>query len=128
MKLLFLVLIIICYHDIKTHRISDAFTLTGILIGLIIHPHFLTSLIGVLAGIIVVWLLNSLKVQRLGGGDAKLFAMLGAFTSAQVVLLTVLGAYLLFLPLRFLKKKMAVPYSPFILTSFTGVSIWLNVI
>ncbi len=120
-NLLLITLLIICYHDIKTHRISDAFTLPGILIGFCFHQHLGIAILGSLTGILGTFFLNSLRIQKLGGGDAKLFAMLGAFTNSPTVLLTMFGAYALIFPLRFLKKRMVVPYSPFISISFIGV-------
>lgn len=122
-------LIIISYYDIKTHIIADGMTLLGMLIALNYQLFFgsiTQSIIGLTVGVSGIFIINTLKIQHLGGGDAKLLGMIGAFTNWQVALLTILIAY--FLRKIIKSKKKVSAYAPFITTSFILVILCQNAI
>lgn len=122
--LLILALLGISFHDIKTHVIKDGVSLFGILIALhyqLFYGDIKVGIIGMTAGILSVFVMNTLKIQTLGGGDAKLMGMIGAFTNWQIAVLTTLGALALS---KIIKAKAEIrPYAPFITASFIMVII-----
>ena len=116
--ILLFVLAIVCFIDIKTKHISDLITLTGIIAGLIYNRFGLNSILGIIVGVLAVYLLNVVIFQKLGGGDCKLFGMLGAFWGWQAVLFILVLSITLFIPYRvyFLMRntRNVKAYSPFI--------------
>lgn len=97
--------------------IPDGISLLGILIALHLQyndGNILQALLGIDMGIGVMWIMNCLKLQRVGGGDAKLMALIGVFTNWQVALCTALIALLIYLPFKYRLKQKTVAYSPYI--------------
>ena len=133
LQALFLVsaLLIVSFIDLSYQIIPDWITYPGIGIGLIFSwltgaPGWLSSLIGLLVGGGLLWLLAVgyqllAKKEGMGGGDIKLLAMIGAFLGWQGVLVTlILGSFLgtlagLGLILIWKKDRTyAVPFGPFL--------------
>jgi len=115
--ILLLVLLIVCIIDIKTKKIPDLITITGMITGLIYNHFALNSILGILVGVLSVHCLNTAKIQKLGGGDAKLMGMLGAFWGWPVIFISLLSLFL-FIPCKMYKivkeKQGVYAYSPFI--------------
>lgn len=114
-------LLVITFIDLDHQIIPDAITLSGMALGLVLAPFFMTtlaapppfgllpeagsyatglvnSLIGLVLGGGPLWLIGWLweklrNVEAMGGGDVKLMGMLGSFMGWQGALLTImLGA------------------------------------
>jgi leader peptidase (prepilin peptidase) / N-methyltransferase len=93
-------LVAVTYIDIDHMIIPDVISLPGIAVGLVgqlLLPEgeFLLALIAVLAGggglLFIAWAHEKIRgVEGMGGGDIKLLAMIGAFTSPIGVLQTIL--------------------------------------
>jgi len=114
-------LLIISIRDIHTKIIADGYTLIGILVGLnyqLFYGDIRTSVLGLTCGVLTVWIMNALKIQRIGGGDCKLMGMIGAFTCWQIALGTALLSYLIFLPVKHMSKQRVIAYAPFITLGF----------
>ncbi len=124
-------LLVVSFIDLAHQIIPDWITYPGIGIGLIFSwlvgfPGLKDSLIGLLAGGGVLWLLAVgyqmlAKKEGMGGGDIKLLAMIGAFLGWRGVLVTLLlGSFLgtlVGLGLILIWKKdrtYAVPFGPFL--------------
>lgn len=121
--LLILVLIYVSSIDIETRIIPDGITLIGILVALnyqLYCGNIEVSIMGMTAGVLIIWVLNILKVNNLGGGDAKLMSLIGACTSWQIVLGTALIANLVSMPHRDKELMLQKPYAyaPFITIGF----------
>jgi leader peptidase (prepilin peptidase) / N-methyltransferase len=133
LQALFLVsaLLIVSFIDLSHQIIPDWISYPGIGVGLIFSwltgsPGLWSSLIGVLTGGGVLWLLAVgyqllAKKEGMGGGDIKLLAMIGAFLGWPGVLVTLLlGSFLgtiagLVLILIWKKDRTyAVPFGPFL--------------
>ncbi len=116
--ILLFVLLIISVIDIKTKHIPDLITVPGILAGLVYNHFALNSIFGIVAGIGIVHCLNTLKIFRLSGGDAKLMGMFGAFLGWQAVLIILGMSILLSLPYKVYRlienKEGSFVYSPLI--------------
>lgn len=125
--LLTLYLIVITIIDCKTKTISDGFTLLGIILSLnyaVYHGGISNAVMGINAGIGIVLLMNILGLITLGGGDAKLAAMIGSFIGWQAVI----AIMIISLPVFYLiRKGQREAYSPYILTGFGVFQLW-NVI
>jgi leader peptidase (prepilin peptidase)/N-methyltransferase len=141
--ILFSSLVVIFFIDLKYQIIPDAITLPGIIVGLGFSiltrsPDFLQSLLGLLAGGGVLYLIALIgdkvfKKESMGGGDIKLAAMLGAFLGWQKVLLvfflgSFLGALVGIIALLFseeAREKRLIPFGPF-LAAATLLAIFLG--
>jgi len=118
---LIIFLLIICYIDVETKVIGDGMTLLGILVALnyqLFFGNIHASIMGLTAGVWIVWIMNLWKIRNLGGGDAKLMAMIGAFTSWPIVIITATIASILFDPYKKKRKERSIAYAPFITMSF----------
>ena len=125
--LLIIFLFLITLVDYETRTIPDGLSLLGIL--LVLHYQSYTggigpALLGIDAGIGVVWAMNSLKLTGLGGGDAKTMALIGACFGWQAAVMTALFAWLIYLPFKYRIKQRTVAYSPYILAGFFMVKLW----
>jgi len=133
-------LIVISFIDLDVMIIPDVISLPGIVLGLVfslagpyvmddpfeIIPSPLSSLIGLLAGggflLAVGWIYEVFtKVEGMGGGDIKLFAMIGAFLGWQSLLATLLFASLggaaIGLTVMLVKgvgRRYPIPFGPFL--------------
>jgi leader peptidase (prepilin peptidase) / N-methyltransferase len=124
-------LLVISFIDLSHQIIPDWITYPGIGIGLVLSwlvgtPGWWSSLIGILTGGGVLWLLAAgyqllAKKEGMGGGDIKLLAMIGAFLGWPGVLVTLLlgslfGTLVGLVLILFWKKDrtFAVPFGPFL--------------
>jgi leader peptidase (prepilin peptidase)/N-methyltransferase len=96
-------LIVLFAIDLEHHLLPDAITLPGIVVGFLFSlfaaPGWLASLLGILAGGGVLWLIAEAYYrvrheEGLGGGDIKMLAMIGAFLGWQLTLFTLMMASL----------------------------------
>ncbi len=125
-------LVVVSAVDIRYMVLPDAFTLSGILIGLLgafLNPDrsFLPALSGVLLGGGFLWLTALVyyavrKEEGMGGGDIKLMAWLGAVLTWRAIpfvilcscftgLLAAMGCSLFH---RKINRRQALPFGPFL--------------
>lgn len=119
---LFGALTVVSFIDLRFREIPDEITLSGIALGLIAGPpHFLDSLLGVIAGGGSIYLLGLLgefifKKEAMGGGDIKLLAMIGAFLGWKMAFITFFLAPLfgsiVGITLKIRKGAEIIPYGP----------------
>jgi leader peptidase (prepilin peptidase)/N-methyltransferase len=133
-------LIVISFIDLDVMIIPDVISLPGIVLGLVfsvvgryvledpfeVIPSPLSSLSGLLVGggflLAVGWIYEVFtKVEGMGGGDIKLFAMIGAFLGWQSLLATLLFASLggaaIGLTVMLVKgvgRRYPIPFGPFL--------------
>lgn len=116
--ILLFVLAVVCFIDIKTKHIPNSITVTGMLCGLVYNHFGLMYILGIFFGLFSIYMLNILNIKRLGGGDAKLMAMLGAFLGIENMLTILALSVLISLPYKMYlimkEKKGATAYSPII--------------
>jgi leader peptidase (prepilin peptidase)/N-methyltransferase len=96
-------LIVLFAVDLEHHLLPNAITLPGIVVGfafsLVAEPGWIDSLIGLLAGGGVLYLIAMVYYyvrheEGLGMGDPKMLAMVGAFLGWKLTLLTLMVASL----------------------------------
>lgn len=126
-----LFLIPIVFIDLDHRLILNKLTLPGLVLGLgfsiMMDPtHFYQPLIGALAGGGLLWLVAVLgsaiySKESMGGGDIKFGAMVGAFTSPEVVLLALFLAFfaaavfaIFGMISGWLERRSVIPFGPFI--------------
>jgi len=94
-------LIVLFAIDLEHHLLPNVITLPGIVVGFVFsfvtEPGWLASLVGVIVGGGVLWLVAEgyYRIRReegLGMGDVKMLAMVGAFVGWQLTLLTLMLA------------------------------------
>ena len=133
-------LIVISFIDLDVMIIPDVISLPGIVLGLLfsiagryaledpfeIIPSPLNSLIGLLVGggflLAVGWIYEVFtKVEGMGGGDIKLFAMIGAFLGWKSLLGTLLfaslGGSVIGITVMLVKgvgRRHPIPFGPFL--------------
>ncbi|MCU0579607.1 MAG: A24 family peptidase [Desulfobacterota bacterium] len=124
-------LLIISFIDLEHQIIPDELSLPGLALGLLLsgligHPGWKSSLIGLFLGGGVLYLLAAgyeklTGREGMGGGDIKLLAMIGAFTGWPGVLVSLgvgalTGSLVGLVLMAFLKKErtFAVPFGPFL--------------
>lgn len=119
-------LVAITFIDLDRQIIPDLLSVPGIALGLAAslvtgHPHWLDSLVGILVGGAIFFMIIVASRGGMGGGDMKLGAMLGAFLGWKVLLVAVLSAVLLggvvaifLLVLGRKGRKDPVPFGPFL--------------
>jgi leader peptidase (prepilin peptidase) / N-methyltransferase len=120
--------------DLEHHLLPNVITLPGIVVGLAfsavlppgVPPGVLDSLIGILAGGGVLWLVGEAYYrysgqEGMGGGDVKMLAMIGAFLGWKLVILTlvlssILGSVVgvLVIAVKRGGMKYALPYGTFL--------------
>ncbi|MCK4259803.1 MAG: prepilin peptidase [Halanaerobiales bacterium] len=121
-------LLVVTGIDARHRIIPDSINLPGIVIGLIaaiftIHISFLNSILGILVGGGIFFLIALITRGGIGGGDIKLMGFIGAFLGVKATLLgiffgsligSIYGVYLIFI--RKAGLKTTVPYGPFLAT------------
>jgi len=133
-------LIVVSFIDLYVRIIPDEISLPGIVLGLLfsiiarylindpfeVIPSPLSSLLGVLIGggflLAVGWAYEACTgIEGMGGGDIKLFAMIGAFLGAQSLLVTLilasLGGSAIGLTVILVKRvgrRYPIPFGPFL--------------
>jgi len=129
-------LLIVSFIDLQYKIIPDMITLPGIIAGivasLLITPvGVVSSIIGVVLGGGLFFLIAVISRGGMGGGDIKLIAMIGAFLGWQAVLITIfLGAFtgaVAGLTLMLLGKKGRkdmVPFGPFLALGALFAMVW----
>jgi leader peptidase (prepilin peptidase)/N-methyltransferase len=94
-------LLVLFAIDLEHHLLPNAITLPGILVGFVLSiftdPGWLSSLIGIIVGGGVLYLVAEAYYrvrheEGLGMGDVKMLAMVGAFVGWQLTLLTLMLA------------------------------------
>lgn len=126
--------IIITFIDLDYQIIPDVISLPGVIIGLLLallsgSPTIIDALIGAFGGAVLLFLVAFLSRGGMGGGDAKLLAMVGAFfgwqgAAATLMIGSVAGAIigLLLIALKIIKRRDPVPFGPFLIF---GAGIYL---
>ena len=124
-------LIIIAFIDLQEQIIPDVISLPGIVVGLILsfivpYMSFINSVLGTLVGggiiLIIAWVGSIIfKKEAMGGGDAKLTAMIGAFLGWRYTIISLfLGFFLgaltgiILIMTKIKKREDAIPFGPFI--------------
>lgn len=117
---------LIAFHDIRSFRIPDRYSLPGIAIGFGIAvwkqtPPMWSCLTGIIAGYALFYLVRLVTGNELGQGDLKLSAMVGAFFGILGWMITMFFASLFGIAyafaLRIRDRKMwkaKLPFAPFI--------------
>lgn len=128
--LLLILLLYVSVVDIKTKVIADGITLLGILLALnyqVFYGDVKAAVLGMTAGIMIVWIMNNLRIHNVGGGDAKLIGLIGACTNWRVAIGTALMAYLvsLFRRQKRYRTQMSYAYAPYITIGFV---LWTGIL
>lgn len=126
--------------DLEHHLLPDAITLPGLGVGLVaslfLPPGIRDSLIGMLAGGGVLWLIGEAYYryageEGMGGGDVKMLAMVGAFLGWQLVIVTlvfssVAGAVIGMIVIAVKRggMKYALPYGTFLAIAALVASLY----
>jgi len=126
--------------DLEHHLLPDAITLPGLGVGLVaslfLPPGIRDSLIGMLAGGGVLWLIGEAYYryageEGMGGGDVKMLAMVGAFLGWQLVIVTlvfssVAGAVIGMVVIAVKRggMKYALPYGTFLAIAALVASLY----
>lgn len=126
--------IVIALIDLDHKIIPNVISLPGIIIGLLLalligQPSILDALIGAAGGGALLFLVVLLSRGGMGGGDAKLLAMIGAFFGWQgavtsLLLGSVAGAVIgiLLILFKVIKRRDPVPFGPFLIL---GAGVYL---
>lgn len=126
--------IIISMIDFKLKIIPDVISLPGIAAGLLLAipsgvPTVLDSAIGAFAGAAVLFLVVLITPGGMGGGDAKLMGLIGAFLGWKGALGALfLGSFagavigLTLIAFKVIKRKDPIPFGPFLVV---GAGIFL---
>jgi leader peptidase (prepilin peptidase)/N-methyltransferase len=134
-------MIVITFIDLDHRIIPDLISLPGILVGFLLSffVSWITvkqTAIGMLAGggslYLVAWAYEALtKKEGMGGGDVKLFAMIGAWLGWESILFTLFAASLSgsligggVMLLRKEGRHYAIPFGPFLAFSAVAYIFW----
>jgi leader peptidase (prepilin peptidase)/N-methyltransferase len=122
--------------DLEHQIIPDWITLPGIVVGFLTsflgtRVSWLDSLLGILVGGAILFVVIMLSGGGMGGGDMKLSAMIGAFLGYKLALLTLFLAVILggFVALGLLstgirRRKDPIPFGPFLAIAATVAILW----
>ncbi|MEQ1847985.1 MAG: A24 family peptidase [Nitrospira sp.] len=129
--LLYSALLVVAGTDLSHKIIPNAVTFPGIIVGLVcaatvLPLGFLDSMLGVLVGGGILWLLAWASPylfgkEGMGGGDIKLLAMIGAFLGWKPALMTIMVGSLLgslvgltLIATQVIKREDYIPFGPFL--------------
>jgi leader peptidase (prepilin peptidase)/N-methyltransferase len=129
--LLYSALLVVAGTDLSHKIIPNAVTFPGIVLGLvcattILPLGFLNSLLGILIGGGILWLLAWVSPylfgkEGMGVGDIKLLAMIGAFLGWKPALMTIMvGSFLgslvgvTLIAVQVIKREDYIPFGPFL--------------
>ncbi len=135
------ILIVISFIDLRLRIIPDVLSLGGIPLGLMCSLVFKTipikdALLGALIGFGVLFLISVIyekitKREGMGGGDVKLFSMLGAFLGYKallpVMLIASLSGLIVGVTVMIINRsnlKQAIPFGPFLALGAIGYLFW----
>ena len=124
-------LLVVAGTDLTHKIIPNAVTFPGIIVGIVcaatvLPLGFLDSLLGVLVGGGILWLLAWASPylfgkEGMGGGDIKLLAMIGAFLGWKPALMTIMVGSLLgslvgvtLIAAQVIKREDYIPFGPFL--------------
>ena len=122
--------------DLEHQIIPDRITLPGIVVGFLTsflgtRASWLDSLIGVGVGGGILFAVVVLSGGGMGGGDAKLAAMMGAFLGYKLALLALFTAAILggivalaLLSTGIRKRKDPIPFGPFLAAAAAVAILW----
>lgn len=107
--------------DLKSFKIPNKYTFPLILImflfSLLSITTFLNSLLGLLIGFFAIFILQIINPSGIGGGDAKLCALLGILLGCPKIIYGILGGFVLgglfaivLLKMKLITKKDYIPY------------------
>ena len=142
------ILIIITFIDIDFYIIPDSLIIIGLIFGIAFkvlnHMSIIQGVLGLLVCgggmyILISFIENVVKKEVMGGGDIKLFAMIGFFLGVRLGLLTILlsiyvGAIYGVITITYSKLKLKsynsiMPYGPFIsIAAFISIIYGENII
>jgi leader peptidase (prepilin peptidase)/N-methyltransferase len=120
------VFLAIAFIDLEERIIPDGITLTGLAVGLMVGPRvfgigIVESIMGVLLGGGLFYIIAMVSRGGMGGGDIKFMAMTGAFVGWKGALITIfigstLGAAIGIglMVLRGFHRKTPIPFGPFL--------------
>jgi leader peptidase (prepilin peptidase) / N-methyltransferase len=129
--LLYSALLVVAGTDLSHKIIPNAVTFPGIIVGFVcaatvLPLGFLDSMLGVLVGGGILWLLAWASPylfgkEGMGGGDIKLLAMIGAFLGWKPALMTIMVGSLLgslvglaLIATQVIKREDYIPFGPFL--------------
>jgi len=130
------VFVVVTFIDLEHKIIPDGITLPGIAIGLLLGPlvlkiSFIDSLLGVIVGGGLFFLVAVVSRGGMGGGDIKLIAMMGGFIGWKAVLLTIfLGSAfgaavgIALMALKGMHRKTPIPFGPFLVAGAVAAIFW----
>jgi len=134
-------LLIIAFIDLNEQIVPDVISLPGIVIGFIIsffvpYISYANSSLGVAVGggiILVIGLAGSVifKKEAMGGGDAKLAAMIGAFLGWRYIIISLFLGFFLgaltgicLIMAKIKSREDVVPFGPFIVLGSFITLLW----
>lgn len=130
------VFIMVTFVDLEHKIIPDGITLPGIVLGLLLGPlvfkiSFINSLLGVIVGGGLLFLVAVASRGGMGGGDIKLTAMMGGFIGWKAVLLTIfLGSAfgaavgIGLMAFKGMHRKTPIPFGPFLVAGAVAAIFW----
>jgi len=130
------VFIVVTFIDLEHKIIPDGITLPGIALGLLLGPlvlkiSFVNSLLGVIVGGGLFFLIAVFSRGGMGGGDIKLIAMMGGFIGWKGVLLTIfLGSVfgasvgIGLMAIKGMHRKTPIPFGPFLVAGAVVAIFW----
>lgn len=130
------VFIVVTFIDLEHKIIPDGITLPGIVLGLLLGPlvfkiSFIDSLLGVIIGGGLFFLIAVVSRGGMGGGDIKLIAMMGGFFGWKAVLLTIfLGSAfgaavgVALMVFKGMHRKTPIPFGPFLVAGAVAAIFW----
>jgi len=134
-------LLVVAGTDLSHKIIPNTVTFPGIIAGLVcattvLPLGFLDSLLGILVGGGILWLLAWASPylfgkEGMGGGDIKLLAMIGAFLGWKPALMTIMVGSLLgslvgvaLIAAQVIKREDYIPFGPFLVCGALVALFW----